>query len=322
METLALTSTVSSASSSLSSSSLFTKLAAISAASAQAMTNYRLQLVSTQMTAQLNKKITEITAQSDNNPLIGFLQAQESGISQQQSAYVAAEGQYSQNGVVLADLTNQLGNLAAAAQAGDSGTFDSILQSSVNDLGNLAVAPLLPGFQSDGVVLLQNKGLGIQSSAAYDLSSAAGQAQATSDVQAAQTFVQQMLTQTSQNQQIAASAGDALQGQVSAISDQISQLQFNALSTSATQITTLKQQDQQQFHLIELAFGSIGQTASMLTSVENANAPPPPGSILSLLIGSTGGPTLGIANITSASTIGTVTSAPASGTGSTVSTTA
>jgi hypothetical protein len=319
---LALTSTVSSAPST-SSSLLFTKLAAISAANAQAMTKYRLQLVSTQMTAQLNKKIAELQAQSDNNPQIGFLQGQESGISRQQSAYVAAEGQYTQNGVVLADLTNQLGNLAAAAQAGDSGTFDPTLQSAVNDVGNLAVAPLLPGFQSDGVVPLQNKGLGIQSSAAYDLSTAPGRAQATSDVQAALTYVQQMLTQTSQNQQIAAAAGDALQGQVSAISDQISQLQFNSLSASATQITTLKQQDQQQFHLIELAFGSIGQTANMLTSVENAsNAAPPPGSILSLLIGSTGGPTLGIANITSSSTIGTVTSTPGSGTGSTVSTSA
>jgi len=294
----------------LTVSSLIDKLALASVASAQAMATYRIKLVGDQMTAQLNKKIAQFKDQT-NDSMIPRLQAQEAALTTKQNAYSAAEAQYSQNGMVLSDLTLNLGTLAKAAQAGDAATFDATLQSANNDVDSLAVVGFLPGFQPDGVLALKTNRLGIGSSTAYDLSTPAGQAQALSDIQAAQAAEGPIFAQTSQNQTIAASIGQALEGQISAISHQISQRQFAVLSTGATEIVKLKQQSQEQFHLFELAFSKVGQSASILTSVQNAlNLAPPPGSIVSLLVGSTGGLTLGVGNLTTG-TIGSTISTKA-----------
>jgi hypothetical protein len=282
----------------LTVSSLIDKLALASIASAQAMTNFRIKLVGDQMTAQLNKQIAKFKDQT-NDSMIPRLQAQANALTKQQNAYTAAQGQYSQNGTLLSDLTLKLGTLATAAQAGDAATFDATLQSANSDVHNLALVGFLPGFQPDGVLALKTKGLGIQSSATYNLSTLAGQAQAVSDIQAAQKVEAQIFAQTSQNQTIAGSIEQALQGQISAISDHVSQRQFSVLSTGATEIAKLKQQNQERFHLVELAFSNVGQSASILTSVQNAlNLAPTPGTIISLLVGSTGNPTLGVANLT------------------------
>jgi hypothetical protein len=292
-------------------STLIDKLALASAASAQAMTNFRIKLVGDQMTAQLNKKIAQFKAQSTDST-IPRLQAQSVALTKQQAGYDAARGQFSQNGVLLSDLTLNLGTLATAAQAGDAAKFDAILQAANNDVDRLAVVGFLPGFQPDGVVPLKTKRLGIQSSATYDLSTPSGQAQAVRDVQAAQVIEGQVFAQTSQNQKVADSISQALQGQVKAISDQVSQRQFNTLSTAAIAISNLKQRSQEQFHLIELAFSTAGQTASILTSVQNAtNIAPPPGTILSLLVGSTGPLSLGIGTLTTTGTIGSTISTKA-----------
>jgi hypothetical protein len=77
-----------------------------------------------------------------------------------------------------------------------------------------------------GVLALKTNRLGIGSSAGYILSTPAGRAQAVSDIQAAQNVEAQTFAQTSQNQPIASSIGQSLQGQISAISDQISNRQF------------------------------------------------------------------------------------------------
>jgi hypothetical protein len=296
--------------------SIINKLALVAGAGAQAMANFRIKLVGDQLTAQLNKHIAQLKAQSTDS-LIPSWQSRITALTAQSSGYTSAQGPLSQNGTTLADLTLQLGNLAAAAQAGDAATFDQTLQSATTDVNNLALVPYQTGFQPDGVLRLKTSGLGIQSSATYDLSTPAGQAQAVADVQVAQVVAQRIFTQTAQNKAIATSAGQALQGQISAISDQISQRQFTELTKSATEITKLKQQSQQQFHLIELAFSTVGQSASILTSAQNLNNnAPPPGSIISLLVGQSGGPTLGIANITPVAAPVTVAS------GSSVSTTA
>jgi hypothetical protein len=299
-------------------SPIINKLALVAGAGAQAMVNYRIHLVSNQLTAQLNKRIAQLQAQS-TDAIVPSLQSRANALTRQDSGYTAAQTPLSQNGTTLSDLTLHLGTLAAAAQAGDAATFDQTLQSATTDVDNLALVPYQPGFQPDGVLSLKTNGLGIQSSATYDLSTPAGQAQAAADIQAAQGVAQRIFTQTTQNKAIATSADHALQGQISAISDQISQRQFKQLSTSATEITKLKQQSQQEFHLIELAFSTVGQSASILTSAQNLNNnAPPPGSIISLLVGQSGGPTLGIANITQVAAPVTVPSR--SSLGSTVST--
>jgi hypothetical protein len=294
----------------LTVSSLINKLALASAASAQAMTNFRIKLVGNQMTAQLNKKIAQFKNQT-NDSMIPRLQAQAAALTKQRNAYTAAQGQYSQNGMLLSDLTLKLGTLATAAQAGDAPTFDATLRSATSDVDNLAIVGFLPGFQPDGVLALKTKHLGIQSSAIYNLSTPAGRTQAASDIQAAQKIEGQVFAQTSQNQTIASSIEQALQGQISTISDQITHRQFAVLSTGATAIANLKQRSQEQFHLIELAFANAGQSASILTSVQNAlNLAPEPGTIISLLVGSTGGLTLGVGNLTTG-TIGSTISTKA-----------
>jgi hypothetical protein len=304
----------------LTTSSIINKLAQVAGASAQAMVNYRIQLVGNQLTAQLNKRVAQLQAQS-NDAIIPSLQSRAKALTQQDNGYTATQAPLSQNGAILADLTLQLGNLAAAALASDSAAFDQTLRSATTDVDNLALVPFQPGFQPDGVLPLKGKGLGIQSSATYDLSTPAGQAQATADVDAATRVAQQIFSQTTQNQAIATSADKALQGQLSAISDQISQRQFHQLGDAALEIAKLKQRTQQQFHVIELAFGGVGQSASILTSIQKANdTAPSPGSIVSLLVGSTGGPTLAIGNVVPVAAPVTVPSA--SSRGSTVSTSA
>lgn len=261
------------------------KLAQISGASAQALVNFRTQLVGNQLTAQLNRRIAQLQAQSID-PFIPALQSQATALTKQQSGYANAEVVLTQNDAVLSDLTLQLGNLATAAQAGDAATFDRTLQSANDDVAKLALVDFQTGFQPDGVLPLKGTGLGIKSSATYDLSTASGQAQATTDVQAAAVIAQQIFSQTAQNKEIAGAASDALQGRISAISDQISQRQFDELSSSSLEIAKLKQQTQERFHLIELAFANVGQSASVLTSVQNAaNTAPPPGTLVSLLVG-------------------------------------
>jgi hypothetical protein len=278
--------------------SLINRLSAAAAAGAQVMTQFRLKLVGNQLTAQLNKKIAAFKEQSQD-PMIPILQNQEKTLINRQKQYTAAQTQFSGNGSALADLGLQLGNLAAAASAGDAATFDATLAVANSDIEILQIAPPLAGLQPDGTAILKTAGLGIQSSASYNLSTPAGQAQATSDIQGAQSLVQQASSSTTLNLQITSSVSQALQGQISDLARQVSNKQTTEIGNAADQISKLKQQTQTEFHLVELAFGSVGQTAGVLTSVQNAanSLAPPPGSILSLLVGSSTGPTLGVANL-------------------------
>jgi hypothetical protein len=275
-----------------------TRLAAAATAGAQSLVNYRIQLVGNQLTAQLNKKIAELKLQSED-PTIPVLQQQAANLTKQQTAYADAQGQLSGNGTGLADLSLQLASLATAAQGGNAAAFDQALTAAGADVGILQVVPYLAGFQPDGVAALKFNGLAIQPSATYNLGTPAGQAQALSDVQAAQSLVGQISSTTLQNQTVAASIGQTLQSQISAIGDLISQEQTSVLTDAATQIDKLKHQTQEQFHLIELAFGSVGNVANMLQGFQTANnIAPPPGSVVSLLVGQSGGPTLAVGQLT------------------------
>lgn len=300
------------------SNALISKLASAAAASAQTMANYRLQLVGNDLTAQLNKKIAALQRQSQD-PTANLLQQQEAALNTQYQSYVSAETQIGQNRSVLGDLSLQLSNVLVAAQSGNAATFDTSLQAAQNDVATLQVVPFTPGLQDDGIASLKYHGLAIQSSSAYPLSTPAGQAQAVSDTQAAQALVTQITNTAATNQQISASIQQALQTQMNGVSTQLTNLQTKELSDAAAQIAKLKQQTQTAYHLIELNFGNIGQTASILTARQTAAqaAAVPPGTVLSILVGGSPTPTLFSANLTT-----TPTPTAGSGSGQLVSTSA
>lgn len=302
---------------------LMSKLAAVNAANASLQTNNRLALIGNQITAQLNKKIAQLKAQSED-PTVGILQQQSTHLSQQYSTYNAAETQIGQNRTVLGSLALQLSNAAVAAQSGNASAFDAAVQSSNDDVASLQVVPFAAGLQPDGVAPLKYAGLNVQSSSTYNLSTPSGQAQALAAVQAAQAVIQQVTTMTAQNQQISASIQQALQTQMTAVSNQISDLQQTELTDAATKIANLKQQSQMQFHIIEMNFGNSSNAASILTARQAAAqaAAVSPGTALGIMVGNSGEFTLPIANVAVSPPAVSTSSQSGNSTGSIVSTSA
>lgn len=275
----------------------FTALAQAASAGAQAQAQFRLQLIGNQLTAQLNKKIAALKTQADD-PIVNLLTQQAQALSARKSTYSTSESQLGTNVAVLSDLSLQLSNLQVAATGGDANGFDAALAAATGDVDNLGIVGFQPGYQPDGVAQLKGNGLGIQSSASYDLSTPAGQAQAAADVQNAQNIVKQISTTTLQNQTIAGSIANALSGQISQLQSQISDRQNKEIVQAAGKIQTLQTQTQTEFHLIELQFGSIPQVANIFTAAANANnTAPAPGSVISLLVGQSSGALLPSANI-------------------------
>jgi hypothetical protein len=277
--------------------SVINTLANVATASAQSFVQFRLKLIGQQITAQLNKKIDRLKEQAQD-PAIPLLQQQEATLNHQKQAYDNALTQIGTNGTTLGDLSIQLSSLANAASQGDSATFDQTLGAANTDLGILQVIPSLAGLLPDGIGGLTTNGLGIRSSATYNLSTPAGQAQASADIQAAQNLVQQIASTNTTNQEIGSSISQSLGTQITAISDQISNKQTAILTDGAAQVDKLNQQAKTEFHLIELQFGNVPQTGSILSSAQNANnIAPPPGSVISLLVGNNSGAALPVANL-------------------------
>ena len=277
--------------------SLINSLANAAALGAQNAAQFRLKLIGQQITTQLNKKIAQLKEQSQD-PTIPLLQQQAATLNQQKTVYDQALTQIGNNGTTLGDLSIQLANLANAAAQGDAATFDQTLSAANTDVSILQPVPPLAGLLPDGVNSLLSNGLGIQSSATYNLSTPTGQAQASADIQAAQSFIQQIASTNTTNQEIGSSISQSFQGQLSAISDQISNKQISGLTAAATQVDKLNQQAKTEFHLIELQFGNVGQTGSILSNAQNANnIAPPPGSVISLLVGNSSGVALPVANL-------------------------
>lgn len=275
-----------------------TALAQIATAHAQSLVNYRIQLVGNQLTNQLNQKIAALRAAAQN-PILPVLQEQAAQLEQQANTYSNVQSQSSSNGIVLADMALRLGNAGIAAQSGDAATFDQNIGAINTDIGILQPVGFTPGLQSDGLAALQSDGIGVQSSAGYDLSTAAGRTQALNDVQAAQSLIQTLTTTASTNQLIASSTITSLDTQITNINNRVNDAETNVLTNDAQQIATLKQQEQEQFHVIQLAFGSVGNTANMLAAFQtSASIAPTAGTILSVLVGSSGPPQLLTAAIT------------------------
>jgi hypothetical protein len=251
--------------------SLFNALAQIASSGAQSQSQYQLQLIGNRLTAQLNQKIADLKAQA-NNPTLPILQQQAASLNAKKTTYDNAEAQLVANGSPTNDLATQLVTMTTAAAAGDSNTFDAALTAANTDVADLNAVTLLPGFQPDGAANLKGNGLGIQSSATYNLSTAAGQAQAAADISAAQTVVSQLSTMTTQNTSIAVSVSQALEAQITSLNNQVAAIQAQVMTNSASQIQTLQQQTQTQFHLIELSMGGTNNTSTMLQNFENAQA--------------------------------------------------
>ncbi len=170
-----------------------------------AASSKRFQLLSTLLQNQFTAKAAALTADSAPTASENFLQVEISGIAQQKSTFNTLQNQYGTNLPLLGDLSAQITALQNAVQAGDSAAFDATLGTANTDIANLTVVQPNPAVQDDGVTALKLNGLGVQSSATYDLSTPAGQAAALADINTAQQTVSQISSQTSINQIIASS---------------------------------------------------------------------------------------------------------------------
>jgi hypothetical protein len=246
--------------------SIGTLLTSTLTAGAQNQNQLTLNAINNTLTTRLNNQIAQLEAQSSDTTTVELLQNQLSAAQNQNSAFSQAASQSLGNESFLNDVNTQLTTLATAAASGDSTTFDSALAQAQNDIADLTVVSFVPGSQPDGVANLKYDGLGIQSSSTYDLSTQAGQTQAATDIANAKTLVDQALTATTQNQEIATSQSDGLTADINNLNLQLSQISDNQNNTVQAQISQLQQQEQDQYHVIELALSNSSKNAtSVLT---------------------------------------------------------
>jgi hypothetical protein len=247
--------------------SISTLLTSTLTAGAQNQNQLTLNAINNTLTTRLNNQIAQIEAQSSDTTTVQLLQNQLSAAQTQNSSFSQAASQWLGNESFLTDLNTQLTTISTAAASGDATTFDGALAQAQTDIDDLTVVSYVPGTQPDGVANLKYDGLGVQSSATYDLSTTAGQAQAATDVANAKNLVAQVLSVTTQNQEIATSQSDGLTDDINNLSLQLSQISDNQNNTVQTQISNLQQQEQDQYHVIELALSSSNNNAtSVLTS--------------------------------------------------------
>ena len=240
-------------------------LAQVSAQSAQSQNNIELNIISQQLTNQLNTKIAAIQNQQDQSG-VTVLQSQITPLNQQLTIYQKLAPQYSQNAGILADLNNALDALTTAANAGDSAGFDAALSQAQNSLSILTPTQPVGTLQPDGIAPFQANGLGIQSSATYGLSTPTGQAAALQDIQNAQNAFNSVLTATTTDQTVTGATEDALNAQIQGLTTQLNNLQFDQLQSGTTQVLTLKQNSATELHLIELQLGRTSQATNVLTA--------------------------------------------------------
>lgn len=246
--------------------SISSLLSATLTTSAQSQSTLAQAAISNTMTARLNTQIAQIESQAADTTNVQLLQSQLNAANTQNSSFSQASSQWLANERFLSDLSTQLVTMNTAAAAGDSTSFDSALSAAQFDVSGLNVVAYVPGTQTDGVTNLKLNGLGIQSSATYDLSTPSGQAQAQSDVANATALITQITNVTLQNQDIASSSSNALTTQINNLTQQLAEISTNENTTVQTQISNLQQQEQDQFHIIELGLQNAAKPNSVLTS--------------------------------------------------------
>ena len=246
--------------------SIGTLLASTLATGAQNQNQLTLNAINNTMTTRLNNQIAQIQSQASDTTTVDLLQNQLSAAQSQNTAYSQAASQSLTNEGFLDDINTQLVTMNTAATNGDSSTFDNALALAQSDINDLTVVNYVAGTQPDGVANLKYNGLGIQSSASYDLSTPAGQTQAESDIANAKTAISQILTTTTQNQEIATSQSDAYTDDINNLTLQLSQISNNQNTTVQTEISNLKQKEQDQYHVLELTLANSNNASSVLTT--------------------------------------------------------
>ncbi len=269
-----------------STTSIMNVLTQAALTQAASQESYRFNLVQNLLNAQFQKKIAALQASNDTSAKDNFLKVEISQLAQQKATYSTLQKQYGQNANILSDITNQIIAMQNAASAGDSATFDGALATANADVTYLTVVQNNGTMQPDGVAQLQTSGLGVQSSASYDLSTPDGQAAALADLQNASTLVNQVYAATSGNQTVAGSQASALGSQSDTLNSTLENDQFNNAANVTVQTLKLKTQLQTQVHLIQLNFANAQSAGASLQqqqlALQAALEPPPPGTIFSI----------------------------------------
>jgi hypothetical protein len=237
------------------SSTLLNALATAYATAAESRTSIEVDIINARIQQQVNQKINALQGPAD----MVTIQADQATVSQLNDK-LKINNQlsdiFSSNSNVFSDLTNQLAALQTAISNGDSQSFDLALQQANNDLGNLVIAPPTAPYQADNLESFKTNGLGIQSSASYDLSTVAGQTAAAADVQNAQSLVIQLSGIQTSNQILAFSVASALTTQINSVNKTITEMQNENSDYISAQTAKLNQQAQIQQNLIQLALGN------------------------------------------------------------------
>jgi hypothetical protein len=269
-----------------STTSIMNVLTQAALTNAASQESYRFQLVQKLLNAQFQKKIAALKVSNDSRAKDNFLKVEISQAAQRKATFSKLQTQYGSNANILADITSQIVAAQNAASVGNSATFDGALATANAEVTDLAVVDSNPAFQDDGVTQLKQSGLGVQSSAAYDLSTPAGQAAALADLQNAAALINQVFSVTMSNQTIAGSQVTALDSQLSQLNGTVENDQFNASANVTVQTLKLKQQLNTQVHLLELSFANAQNAGASLQQQELAGQaalqPPTPGTIFSI----------------------------------------
>lgn len=275
-------------------------LAQASTSTAQLSVTREEGLIVNDIQNRLSAQIAAIEPPSDD-AVSNALQAQLSSLESQRSKMSALSPQYGANANVLSQLQTQLANLQTAASNGDSAGFDTALSQANLYLSDLAVINPPAPLQADGIAGLKGSGLGIASSAQYDLSTPSGQTAAEAAVSAAQNTVGIVFGVTTANQLLAGDISTALGTQITQIETQQQQQESSSQSSVQAQIQQLTEQAQNQEHLIQLALGNTTTLASSIfASVDPPTAASSPLQVLQDQVGATAASSTAASNATPA----------------------
>ncbi|HKT19350.1 MAG TPA: hypothetical protein VJR47_14980 [Stellaceae bacterium] len=261
---------------SASSSTLLTALATAYATAANSRTSIEVDIINGRIQQQTRQKIDALQGPADTVQIRAD-QATVSQLNDQLTTNNKLATIFSSNGNVFSDLTTQLAALQTAIGNGDSQSFDLALEFANNDVGNLVIAPPTAPYQADNLESFKTNGLGIKSSASYDLSTPAGQAAATADVQNAQSLVIQLSGIQTSNQILAYNIASTLTSQINSINQTITEMQNENSDYISAQTDKLNQQAQIQENLIKLALGNSTTLSTALqqmsTTAQVATSP-------------------------------------------------
>jgi hypothetical protein len=266
-------------------STILTYLAQASQAATQLATQVETDQITSQIDKQLQQKIAALPSAADNT-LLNVTQLQINHTKTLFDTNANLTAQFGINGNLLTDINKQLDAMHTAATNGNSASFDQLFTAIKNDIGNLVVVSSTSTFQPDQILPLKSNGLSIQSSGSYDLSTAAGQAAASTDLNAAQQQINQILAITTNNQLVAGSVATALSSQLDSLNKTAQQTKTNNDTSVATETARLTQLAQNQEHLIQLALGNTTQLSSALASM--ATIADPPKSVFGVLTNAVG----------------------------------